>query len=83
MATPSKQLKLSEVVKYIKDRYSMSITRQSIYNWTDPNKGWNHEYIRTTTIPGPGTTRVRVTTSDEVDQFLQRASLGTIVTNGS
>jgi hypothetical protein len=82
METASKQLKLSEVVGYIQERYGVRVARQTIYNWADPDKGHRYEYISTSSIAGPGTTRVRVTTTADVDNFVSRAFDGTIDLKG-
>jgi hypothetical protein len=78
----AEQLTFGQVVAYIKRKYGMTVTRQSIYNWTNPSMGVNDEHLKFQSITSPTPTNpnrvLKVTTESEVDTFLMRSSLGTI-----
>ena len=76
MSAPPKMMTLGQVPKYLKERYGMTLTRQSIYNWV--KKGLRDDTLQTITIKGKPTSihpTTIVTTEAWVDTFLRRCGI--------
>ena len=77
MATPpntTETLRMGQaVLGYIKARYGLTLARQTLHNYANPDKGLNREYLRTASANG-----VRTTTKADVDRFIHNAFLGTV-----
>jgi hypothetical protein len=76
MNAPPKMMTLGQVPKYLKERYRMAITRQSVYNWV--KKGLRDDTLQTITIKGKPTSihpTTIVTTEAWVDTFLRRCGI--------
>lgn len=76
MSGPPSPIKLLDVPAFLKQRYNLDISRQTVYNWT--KDGLRNEKLQTTTIKGKPTGRypqVRVTTAAWIATFLLRCGV--------
>lgn len=74
--TPPHQLKIGQVPKYLKNKYDLDVTRQTVYNWI--SKGLRNDSLQYVMVKGKPTSRhphVRVTTEEWVDSFLRRCRI--------
>ena len=72
----STELKLGAVPKYLRDKFLLDVTRQTVYNWV--HIGRRGEYLKYASIPPPTGScfnAVRVTTQEWVDDFIHRSGL--------
>lgn len=74
--TPSPLLKIAAVVKYVKSKHGLEISRQTIYNWMDTGRnGAKLEYFEAESDPSSIFKNIRVTTTEKVDAFLSRSGI--------
>lgn len=76
MSGPPTLLKIAAVVKYVKSKHGLEITRQTVYNWmAHGKKGTKLDFFDAKADPSSIYKTHRVTTQEKVDAFLSRSGL--------
>jgi hypothetical protein len=71
-----KTLRIGGVPAYVKEKYGINITRATVYNCV--SKGVRNEFLQCTKIQSRAGRPIRVTSADDLDEFLRRSMLGMI-----
>lgn len=80
-----KELKIADIPEYLRSKYSIDVTRQTVYNWI--KSGRNGEKLQVTAHENDASSRFRSTlyaAEADVDDFISRSGLvGQPPVNGS
>lgn len=74
--TPSPLMKIAAVVKYVKSKHGLEISRQTVYNWMlHGRNGTKLDFFDVKADPSSIYKNTRVTTQEKVDDFIHRSGL--------